>query len=316
MRKIVVRRTYSVIDNVPVKVVRYISSPYDELGREFETEDIQNARVFSVDDYYLIRYTDNINVKVPHNDRITQYYQDHYDILDLDTHVAAYQGDTDYEYDNRIMLRYYPKMVIERAPLCYSCLELGLGHGYTTDIFSKNYQRHLVIEGSGAVIDNFKKNYPDCRAQIQKCMFEEFDTDEKFGVIVLGFVLEHVDDPRLILKKYQKFLAEKGKMFVAVPNYEALNRRVGYEAGMIESMDEMSENDRVLGHKRFYNLSSLSLDINEAGLHSCGSAGIFLKPFSTKQMISLGLDNKIIDGFCKVGEMFPELCCGILTQVY
>src|SRR6267378_5546257 len=72
-----------------------------------------------------------------------------------------------------------------------SVLELGLGHGFTTNIFSSHFDRHVVLEGSPAVIQNFKEKFPECRAKIVETHFEEFDTEEKFDVIVMGFVLEH-----------------------------------------------------------------------------------------------------------------------------
>ena len=43
--------------------------------------------------------------------------------------------------------------------------------------------------------------------------------------------------------------------------------------------------------------------------------GIYLKPLTTSQMISLQFDKKIIDAFCEVGIAYPELCCGILAEI-
>jgi hypothetical protein len=43
--------------------------------------------------------------------------------------------------------------------------------------------------------------------------------------------------------------------------------------------------------------------------------GIYLKPFTTVQMISLNFDQKVIDALCTLGVDYPELCCGIMAQI-
>ena len=108
-----------------------------------------------------------------------------------------------------------------------SLLELGLGHGITTNIFSKHFSRHVVLDGSLAVINNFKKMYPDCGARIIETFFEDFVSEEKFDLIVMGYILEHVDDPSIILTHFKKFLTPDGKVFVAVPNAKVLNQTIG-----------------------------------------------------------------------------------------
>lgn len=56
--------------------------------------------------------------------------------------------------------------------------------------------------------------------------FEEYSPDEKFDVIIMGFVLEHVDNPDLILERYRHFLKPGGRLYIAVPNAKSLNRRL------------------------------------------------------------------------------------------
>lgn len=194
-------------------------------------------------------------------------------------------------------------------------LELGLGHGFTTNIFSQYFSDHTVLDGSAAVIENFKKRFPESPATILEVYFEEFETDKRFDVIVLGFILEHVDDPVIIMKKYKKFLAPGGRFFISVPNAEVLNRKLGHLAGLLPDMQELSENDILLGHKRFYTTETLSADIRAAGYAVERMEGIYLKPFTTRQMLSLNFSDEILDALCKVGIDYPELCCGILAEL-
>lgn len=190
-----------------------------------------------------------------------------------------------------------------------------MGHGVTTAIFSNHFGRHLVLDASPAVIENFRKRFPDCHAEIVETYFENFVSDEKFDLIVLGFILEHVDNPIEIMNYYKRFLSPRGKMFVTVPNAEVLNRRLGYLAGMLEDMQQLSDHDRMCGHKRYYTVKSLTDEVRRAGYEIERMEGIYLKPFTTVQMITLNFDQKVIDALCTVGVDYPELCCGILVQI-
>lgn len=233
----------------------------------------------------------------------------------LDTHVAAYNGQNLYDFDNNIQLNWYPQRVLRLTENVKSILELGLGHGFTTTIFSKHFDRHLVLDASPAVIENFRKRFPDCHTEIVETYFENFVSDERFDLIVLGFILEHVDNPVDIMSYYKRFLAPRGKMFVTVPNAEVLNRRLGHLAGMLEDMQQLSDHDRMCGHKRYYTVKSLTEEVRRAGYEIERIEGIYLKPFTTTQMISLNFDQKVIDALCTVGVDYPELCCGILAQI-
>lgn len=233
----------------------------------------------------------------------------------LDNHVQAYQGLSIYEFDNTILLKWYPRRIAKFCKGASSLLELGLGHGITASVFQQHFDRHVVIDASPAVIQNFRQRFPDSKIEIAESYFENFDTSERFDVIVFGFILEHVDDPIQIMKHFRQFLAPGGRMFVTVPNAEVLNRRLGHLAGMLPDIQELSEHDLLLGHKRYYTVDSLREDIEKSGYTITRLEGIYLKPLTTRQMMSLNLDEKIIDAFCTAAIDYPELSCGIMAEL-
>lgn len=233
----------------------------------------------------------------------------------LDVHVAAYQGKNIYDFDNEILLTWYPKRIAHVVKDPRSVLDLGLGHGFATEIFSDRCARHVVLEGSPAVIQNFKLTFPDNRSEVIETYFEEFETEERFDLIVMGFILEHVDDPLLILNRFRKFLTPTGKLFVAVPNAEVMNRRLGHLAGMLPDMGALSENDLLLGHQRYFTVSSLTKLVSDAGYTIEKLEGIYLKPLATSQILSLNLADNIIQAMCEIGIEYPELSCGMLAQL-
>jgi len=232
----------------------------------------------------------------------------------LDKHVGAYQGNNIYDFDNKIMLNWYSSRIIELSKGSSSLLELGLGHGFTTSNFSKYFKRHVVLDGSRSVIGNFKKNYPECKAELIETFFENFESDEKFDIVVMGFILEHVKNPSEILTRFKKYLNPNGSLFISVPNAEALNRRLGNTAGFLSDLHELSQNDLLLGHLRFYTVTSLAGEVKNAGYNIKSIEGIYLKPFTTKQIISLNFDEKIINALCQVGISYPELSASILLH--
>src|SRR5580700_7638276 len=83
----------------------------------------------------------------------------------LDDSVRAYQNDFPYALDNRLILNWYPHRIIRLAK-GRSMLELGLGHGYSSLIFSRHFPVYTVIEGSNAVILQFRESHPDVSVDI------------------------------------------------------------------------------------------------------------------------------------------------------
>jgi len=233
----------------------------------------------------------------------------------LDSLVDAYKGKYVYEFDNQIQMNWYPKRIIHATPKNSDVLELGLGHGISTDMFSRYFDEYLVLDASQAVIDNFKEKFPNSTAKIQKCFFEDFKSVKKYDIIIMGFILEHVDDPELILNYYKSFLKDGGKIFITVPNAEVMNRRLGFIAKTLPDVTLLSEHDRDCGHTRYYTVQSLSEQVENCGFKINKIEGIYLKPLSTSQMISLKLDDIYINALCELGVEYPELSCGILMEI-
>lgn len=232
----------------------------------------------------------------------------------LDEFVEAYNENFEFSFDNNIILRWYPQRIIQSSSPGASVLELGIGHGYTCDMFSRYYKNYTVIDASEKVIRQFKEQYPDARASIVEGYFEEYNSSEKFDIIIMGFVLEHVEDPKQVLSHYKSFLAPGGRLYVGVPNAHSLHRRIGNKAGLLDDMMTLGQGDKALGHLRLYTVDTLTQDIEDCGYKVTKKEGIFLKPFMTSQLTSLELSQDIIDGMCKVGVDYPELSASLLFE--
>jgi SAM-dependent methyltransferase len=233
---------------------------------------------------------------------------------DLDQYAGAYEPTSPYALDNRLILNWYPKRILDLAPARASLLELGLGHGYVSNVFTGEFGRHVIIEGSPEMIRKYRESEGRSQAEIVHSFFEEWESSERFDVVVMGFVLEHVENPLALLRKYRDNLTTEGSLFIAVPNYEALNRRLGHAAGMLDDLSRLGPEDLALGHRRLFSLASLRELIDEAGYNERAVEGIFLKPVSTQQLVDLDLPEEILQATLMVGVDYPELCVAMLME--
>ncbi len=233
----------------------------------------------------------------------------------LDDYIKAYGAEFNYAFDNDIILNWYPKRIKALTPSQGILLELGIGHGYTTNYFSEQFPHTVVIDGSNSVIQQFRSQYPSSTAQVIHSYFEDFETNATFDVIVMGFILENVENPQVVLRHFLKFLSPNGRCFVAVPNAESLHRRFGKEAGLLADVMELGQGDKELGHKRLYTTEILSRELVDSGYRILRKEGIFLKPFMTAQLKSLNLAAPVVEAMCTVGIAYPELCAALLFEV-
>lgn len=232
----------------------------------------------------------------------------------LDAVSSEYLPNAATAIENDLILNWYPKRMVERFEHCESLLELGIGHGFTARTFNAACNSHVLIEGSQVVIDQFREAHPDLRANLVFGYFEDFDTEDKFDVIVMGFILEHVEDPGLILKRYRKFLKPGGKLFVAVPNAKSMNRRLGVELGLIDDIYSLNANDHALGHRRQYCLDTLKAELVESGYRINYEEGIYLKPLPLGVLKGLPDFEANLQAMLQVGIEFPALCVGLLIE--
>lgn len=156
-------------------------------------------------------------------------------ISKLDDFIEAYGKGFSYAYDNNIMLNWYPQRLMELCSRKEKLLELGIGQGLPTNRFSQYFAEHVVIDGSPSAINKLQKQYPDCSAKIVKSYFEQFESNSKFDLVVMGFVLEHVENPQVIPRHFKELLSPGRRCFVLAPNGESLHRRVGHAAGLLRS---------------------------------------------------------------------------------
>ena len=225
-------------------------------------------------------------------------------------------------YDDNIrLLKASLRQILARTAdlASFSLLSLGIGHRHVVagllQATGERLRDYVIVEGSPRIIEMFVgETSPPPHVRLIQAYFEDFDTDERFDVIEMGFVLEHVVDPALVLRRFARFLAPGGRMFIAVPNAHSLHRLIGHEAGLLADMHTLGEGDIALGHRRYFDPGSIKALVEACGLRVVGTAGLMLKPVTTAQMASLALSPQVLEAMDRVGEAWPNLCNGIFLE--
>lgn len=97
-----------------------------------------------------------------------------------------------------------------------SVLDVGCAYGELLYYLKKKYHCEVVgIEPSKETANLGKKMFD---ISIKPSVLEEFNTKQKFDVVLCRHTLEHVDNPLSFLKKIKSILNTNGLLYLEVPN--------------------------------------------------------------------------------------------------
>lgn len=184
-------------------------------------------------------------------------------------------------------------------------LEMGPAEGVMTELLATTGKRVTVVEGSAKFSADLRLRFP--KAKVVNALFEEFQPEELFDNIILGHVLEHVQNPVEILTRVKQWLKpNSGRVFAAVPNARSLHRQAAVIMGMLPQEDALNEMDLHHGHRRVFNPETFRNAFNQAGLQIEVFGGYWMKPVSNKQ-IEENWSAEMLDAFMKLGERYPDI---------
>lgn len=183
-------------------------------------------------------------------------------------------------------------------------LELGPAEGIMTDLLVADGFDLTVVEGSHHFCEQIAARHRSIN--VVEALFENFDPTSRFNTILLGHVLEHVDDPVQILKLAKGWLGSKGRVFAAVPNARSLHRQAAVLMGLLSREDALNEADVFHGHRRVFDPESFRAVFLAAGFQIEFFGGYWLKPLSNRQ-IETHWSEETINAFIKMGERYPDI---------
>lgn len=204
------------------------------------------------------------------------------------------------DFDKRLIhFRYQSLKPYLQAP---EGLELGSAEGEMTQFLLQHFARLTCVEGSAGLLANI----PDAPNLVKvHALFEEFKPETQFNTIIMEHILEHIEEPVLLLKRAKQWLAPGGKILAGVPNGNSIHRLVAVKMGLLKHPCELNSRDHALGHRRVYTPETFRQDIEASGLHITEMGSIFFKPLSNQQIQDYWTE-EMIQGFYELGKDFPN----------
>jgi len=193
--------------------------------------------------------------------------------------------------------------VIKHIGKARTVLEMGFGEGNFTSMLSRLPLSLTVVEGSPLLVERARTIYGDS-VRLECELFERFIPTCKYDVIVATHVLEHVDDPVLLLNKMGGWISSHGKIIIIVPNKESLHRQLAVLMGLQPSLDTLGARDHLVGHQRVYSIETLVADVHEAGLRVVKRKGFFLKTLPNSMM--LNFSEELLNSLNAVSHLVPD----------
>jgi 2-polyprenyl-3-methyl-5-hydroxy-6-metoxy-1,4-benzoquinol methylase len=193
-----------------------------------------------------------------------------------------------------------------------SILELGCSDGYMTALLAAIASHHVVVDAASEFVEAARQAVPGDTI-FHQALFEDYEPERQFDVVVMSFILEHIiDPPELIARARSWLVPETGRIFAVVPNIRALSRQLGRAIGVVGELAEITPSEQVHGHRRSYDRISFDRDIVGGGAEILARGGLMVKPFANfhmDQILRQGIiAQEQLDGLILLGTEYPDLC--------
>ena len=120
------------------------------------------------------------------------------------------------------MLRYFKRTLTAfiGSHGIYRVLDIGAGHGlfsWVVKTEKPDYSRIDIVDISDTSLEMTRRMVGEDNIHYLNFDISEINPELKYELIILGEVLEHLDDPIAMLKNVSSLLSERGMLFFTVP---------------------------------------------------------------------------------------------------
>lgn len=239
--------------------------------------------------------------------------------IELDDASNADNEKYAYSFDFDVM---HPFMIRSFEPFFRpgSLLELGSFKGDFTQRLQNRFDDITCVEASEDAINEARRKLGQGREiTYVHGAFENISLPRRYDNIILTHVLEHLDDPVLVLRRIRnEWLAERGRLFLVCPNANAPSRQIAVKMRLISHNAAVTEAEATHGHRCTYSLDTLERDAVAAGLNVMHRSGIFFKALANFQWDRLLqtdiISNDYLEGCYQLGQIYPDLCSSVFLM--
>lgn len=225
----------------------------------------------------------------------------------------------------KIQVQYRRKKVIELLEQYShdSILEVGCGMEPLFAYYD-DYRCMTVVEPSEVFCDQAERLSEDCGREVHIIRGNVEDkanqlTDRKYDYIVVSSLLHELEEPGKVLGEIGRLCASDTVVHVNVPNAYSLHRILAYEAGMIPSIYEKSQQQKRMQQNSTFDLQSMTELAQQAGFCVIAKGTYFPKMFTHGQMQKLVdmqiINGQILDGFYQMEKYMPEYGSELFVQL-
>ncbi len=236
-----------------------------------------------------------------------------YNVEICDAYGHKYAYGFDFDVMHHYMIKSFEPFFIKG-----SLLELGSYKGDFTRKFLPYFEDVTCVEASEVAMSEAMEKL-GTKVKYVNSLFENAGLPTRYKNIVLTHVLEHLDDPVLVLKRINdEWLDEGGRFFLVCPNANAPSRQIAVKMGLISHNAAVTRAEADHGHRCTYTLDTLERDAVAAGLSVVHRSGIFFKAlanFQWDRLLQTDIISKdYLEGCFKLGQIYPDLCSSIFLM--
>ncbi|MBA4372535.1 MAG: hypothetical protein C0402_06690 [Thermodesulfovibrio sp.] len=183
-------------------------------------------------------------------------------------------------------------------------LELGVGDQVWTPKLLERFESVTSVDGSKELLTAMAQKVKGRDWTAVNSFFEDYIPVLLFDTVLITYVLEHVDDPLLILRHARRrWLKEGGRLAVVVPHALSLHRRLAVKMGLASHPAELGDTDRRMGHKHCFTSYEMEKMIINAGFRIIEVKGMFTKVLPNSMLT--GCSDEQLKGLFELGLSLP-----------
>lgn len=135
-------------------------------------------------------------------------------------------------FNNPLLKKLHENFIIKKEILSvrkilhkkdFSLLDIGCGTGWTSNIWKKEGASVTGLEPSAVRSKIARERYG---LRIIPSYIEHFENTEKFDVIIMRHIIEHLENPLSVLTKVKQHLTKGGLILIVVPNIDCIGRYI------------------------------------------------------------------------------------------
>jgi 2-polyprenyl-3-methyl-5-hydroxy-6-metoxy-1,4-benzoquinol methylase len=186
-------------------------------------------------------------------------------------------------------------------------LNLGLGYGVWDERLAGDERLSVTgVDLSEKLVAHFSQRFPKLRYVCSDVF--DFRPEQPFATIVASHFLEHIADAVGLLRLIRGWIQSDGVLLLVVPNASSVHRQIGVRMGLIQSVTDLNDGDRMIGHQRVYTAELLRAHFAQSGGFQVELLrGVTLKTLSNAQLATL--PRAYVEACCTMDAGIDALAC-------